>query len=257
MRTQVIIEDHVLPQLLTSAIEAYEVSHRAHARGKANKGLETFGLLWGYGLPARNGLPARLVAVVATVETSALRHTHWVAPDFESIGIKRDFFGEYWPQLELIGTFHSHPYEDLAKVNKNNGWRGSDGDKLFWPIFHKRVCPDMDELAHLVIAITALARRGSAMPARLGGLSTPPATSSAPRSASCGSRDTPHRCMRKSMTMRRSTRRSWPVMWQWTALITFGRTKMCCWKYPLWKHASGMSCCASEAKPGPNDVNRF
>ena len=25
MRTQVIIEDHVLPQLLTSAIEAYEV----------------------------------------------------------------------------------------------------------------------------------------------------------------------------------------------------------------------------------------
>lgn len=169
MRTQVIIEDHVLPQLLTSAIEAYEVSHRAHARGKANKGLETFGLLWGYGLPARNGLPARLVAVVATVETSALRHTHWVAPDFESIGIKRDFFGEYWPQLELIGTFHSHPYEDLARVNKNNGWRGSDGDKLFWPTFHERVCPDMDELAHLVIAITALARKGTAMPTRLGG----------------------------------------------------------------------------------------
>ncbi|MNJ41030.1 hypothetical protein D3C77_359370 [compost metagenome] len=169
MRTQVIIEDHVLPQLLTSAIEAYEVSHRAHARGKANKGLETFGLLWGYGLPARNGLPARLVAVVATVETSALRHTHWVEPDFKSIGIKRDFFGEYWPQLELIGTFHSHPYEDLAQVNRNNGWRGSEEDELFWPAFHKRVCPDMDELAHLVIAITALARKGTAMPTRLGG----------------------------------------------------------------------------------------
>lgn len=37
MRTQVIIEDHVLPQLLTSAIEAYEVSHKAHERGRVNK----------------------------------------------------------------------------------------------------------------------------------------------------------------------------------------------------------------------------
>lgn len=43
MRTQVIVEDHVLPQLLTSAIEAYEVSHRAHARGRSNKKLETVG----------------------------------------------------------------------------------------------------------------------------------------------------------------------------------------------------------------------
>lgn len=169
MRTQIIVEDHVLPQLLTSAIEAYEVSHRMHARGRSNKKLETFGLLWGYALPMRSGLPARLVAVVATVETSALRHTDWVRPDFESIAMKRDFFGEYWPQLELIGTFHSHPYEDLTEVNAYKGWRASEGDKGFWPAFHKFVCPDMEELAHLVIAITALGRKGTAEPVRLAG----------------------------------------------------------------------------------------
>ncbi|HKS13535.1 MAG TPA: hypothetical protein VJS90_10910 [Pseudomonas sp.] len=169
MRTQVIIEDHVLPQLLTSAIEAYEVSHKAHERGRNNRNLETFGLLWGYALPVRKGLPARLVAVVATVETSALRHTNWVRPDFESIAMKRDFFGEYWPQLELIGTFHSHPYEDLTEVNDNKGWRASDEDKEFWPAFHEFVCPDMEELAHLVIAITALSRKGTAEPMRLAG----------------------------------------------------------------------------------------
>ncbi|MFG0684838.1 hypothetical protein [Pseudomonas sp. WSY_20] len=169
MRTQVIVEDHVLPQLLTSAIEAYEVSHRAHARGRSNKKLETFGLLWGYALPVREGVPARLVAVVATVETSALRHTDWVRPDFESIAMKRDFFGEYWPQLELIGTFHSHPYEDLSEVNDTKGWRASEGDRAFWPDFHAFVCPDMDELAHLVIAITGLSRKGTAEPDRLAG----------------------------------------------------------------------------------------
>ncbi|MDU9389991.1 hypothetical protein [Pseudomonas sp. zfem002] len=169
MRTQIIIEDHVVPQLLTSAIEAYEVSHKAHARGRGNDRLETFGLLWGYALPVREGVPARLVAVVATVETSALRHAEWVQPDFKSIRMKRDFFREYWPQLELIGTFHSHPYRDLSQVNDAKGWRASEDDEEFWPAFHEEVCPDMDELAHLVIAITALGRKGSAMPDRLPG----------------------------------------------------------------------------------------
>ncbi len=111
-RTQIIIEDHVVPQLLTSAIEAYEIQHKAHLNGKSQKGLETYGLLWGYSLPARGeDVPTRLVAVLATVETSALRHEEWVDPDTESLLMKRDFFREYWPQLELIGTFHSHPYD--------------------------------------------------------------------------------------------------------------------------------------------------
>lgn len=170
MRTQIIIEDHVVPQLLTSAIEAYEVEHRAHERGRANRRLETFGLLWGYALPARdNGTPARLVAVTATVETSALRHTDWVRPAPESIRSKRDFFAEYWPQLELIGTFHSHPYDSLDEVNEVRGWRASDGDERYWPYLHHLVCPEMGQMAHLTITITGLARRGSALPDRLPG----------------------------------------------------------------------------------------
>lgn len=81
----------------------------------------------------------------------------------------RDFFGKYWPQLELIGTFHSHPYEDLSEVSDTKGWRASEADMAFWPAFHEFVCPDMDELAHLVIAITGLARKSTAEPDRLAG----------------------------------------------------------------------------------------
>lgn len=173
MRTQIIIEDHVVPQLFTSAIEAYEVGHRAHTRGRAQDSLETFGLLWGYALPARKKenkeIPPRLVAVTATVETSALRHADWVRPNADSIRMKRDFFAEYWPQLELIGTFHSHPYANLDEVNEVRGWRASEGDQAYWPDFHANVCPDMNELAHLVITITGLGRRGNAQPDRLPG----------------------------------------------------------------------------------------
>ena len=75
----------------------------------------------GYALPARDGIPVRLVAAMATVETSALRHEEWVLPDYASLTAKRDFFREYWPQLELIGTFHSHPYDSLKEVNENTG----------------------------------------------------------------------------------------------------------------------------------------
>lgn len=175
-RTQIIIEDHVVPQLLTSAIEAYEIQHKAHEKGKSKHRLETYGLLWGYALPARgDDVPTRLVAVLATVETSALRNEDWVLPDNESLLMKRDFFREYWPQLELIGTFHSHPYESLAKVNQQKGWRGSpidengDGDFAHWPDVHKSVCSDMDMLAHLIITITGLGRTGTEWPKRLPG----------------------------------------------------------------------------------------
>lgn len=167
MTTHIIIEDHVVPQLLTSAIEAYEVGHRSHVNGKAKKAIETYGLLWGHMIPERHGSPRRVVCTMATVETSALRHENWVRPEAESLLMKRDFFRQYWPQLELVGTFHSHPYDCLADVNDIRGWRASDGDKNHWPFMHEILAPDLDSMAHLIVTITKLERRGSAWPQRL------------------------------------------------------------------------------------------
>lgn len=176
MSIQIIVEDHVVPQLFTAAIEAYEIGDRVDTRRGVN-GLETYGLLWGYALPARPeiGQPERLVAVTATVETSAIRRQDAVAPSGKSIAMKRDFMRQYWPQLELIGTFHSHPYTNLAEVNANRGWRGSEvdekghGDKSHWPWFHEQFCPEMPTLAHLIVTICALEKRGTAWPSRLSG----------------------------------------------------------------------------------------
>lgn len=167
MRARIIIEDHVVPQLLTSAIEAYEVDHKSHANGKAKKEIETYGLLWGHMIPERHGLPRRVVCTMATVETSALRHENWVRPQVDSLLMKRDFFKQYWPQLELVGTFHSHPYSSLAEVNDIKGWRASDADKHHWPWVHQILAPDLDSMAHLIVTVTQLERRGSAWPQRL------------------------------------------------------------------------------------------
>jgi hypothetical protein len=168
MTTNIYIEDHVVPQLFTSAIEAYEFEHRSSTRAKAQSKLETFGLLWGYNLPPSETQPARIVATNATIETSALRHEEWVAPDFASITSKKEFFEKYWPNITLVGSFHSHPYENIDDVKSSKGWRGSETDiNNFWPHFHKNITPEQERLAHIVVAITRLSKKGWAYPDRL------------------------------------------------------------------------------------------
>lgn len=169
MQKTAFVEDHVVPQLFTTAIEAYEFAHQATSRSKGYDKLETFGLLWGHSIPAKGKAPARVVATMATAETSALRHTDWVQPDYESVRAKKEFFERYWPNIELVGTFHSHPYDSLARVNDVRGWRASPGDAEFFPHFHREIAPDQDVLLHLVIAIARLEKRGWADPGRLTG----------------------------------------------------------------------------------------
>jgi hypothetical protein len=173
---KIYIEDHVVPQLFTTAIEAYEFMHKNHKKGKGYDKLETFGLLWGYVIAAKGEQPAKVVATMATVETSALRHSDWVTPDFASILAKKEFFGKYWPNVELVGTFHSHPYEDLDDINSVKGWRASSfdsdsdyGDTDFWPHFHKVISPEQPLLAHMIVGITKLNKKGWAYPSRLKG----------------------------------------------------------------------------------------
>lgn len=169
MDTKLIIEDHVVPQLFTTAIEAYEFEHKTHKKGKSNSKLETFGLLWGYSIPQKGDLPSRIVSTLATVETSALRHQEWVEPNLESLLTKKIFFEKYYPNVELIGTFHSHPYANLDEVQELKGWRASDGDEEFWPWLHEFLCPEQDQMAHLVVTVSSLNSKGWASPSRLKG----------------------------------------------------------------------------------------
>lgn len=158
----VTIEDHVVPQLMTSALEAYEIRH-PNGRKKEDR-LETFGLLWGYVIPARESSRPRIVATVATVETSALRKEGSVEPDFDSLEMKMEFVKKYWPHLEVVGTFHSHPYNSVQEVKDVKGWRASPDDEEFWPDLHQTLFPETPYLVHLIVTVTALSKSGWAFP---------------------------------------------------------------------------------------------
>lgn len=99
------VDDHVVPQLFTTAIEAYEFAHKSTANGKGYDGLETFGLLWGVSVPAKGESPSKIIASIATAETSALRHSDWVKPNFDSIRAKKEFLVNTGLMLSWLGLF--------------------------------------------------------------------------------------------------------------------------------------------------------
>ncbi|MAE20368.1 hypothetical protein CMK12_15805 [Candidatus Poribacteria bacterium] len=169
MKPSIHVEDHAVSQLFMSAIEAYEIEHKATKRSKGYDKLETFGLLWGYSIPQKGNQPPKIIVTHSTVETSAVRHSDWVAPDFESIEFKREFMQRYWPSIELVGSFHSHPYEDLEAVKHNKGWRASPEDEEFFPYFHEMLAKDQEYLAHIIVTVTKLQKRGWAIPERFYG----------------------------------------------------------------------------------------
>lgn len=165
-RLHITVDDHVVPQLITSALEAYEIGRRFNGRKKSEDKLETFGLLWGYTLAERDNRPARIVVTTATVETSATPTKSSVEPQLDSIAMKKEIINRYWPHLELVGTFHSHPYDTLEDVRSVRGWQASteNGDTDFWPWLHEKVCPENPYLAHLIVTVTQLQRKGWAWP---------------------------------------------------------------------------------------------
>lgn len=164
---RIIVEDQVLPVLMSAAIEAFDHEHKT-PRGKGASGLETYGLLWGYVIPSKSEDKAnKIVVTTATIETSAVRHQDWVQPNLESIEAKKALIEQYWPHLELVGTFHSHPYETLEDVNETKGWRASEGDRAHWPSVHSELVTNQPLMAHLVFTVTELKKSGWAFPSEI------------------------------------------------------------------------------------------
>jgi hypothetical protein len=155
--SNIFVDDHVIPQIFTSAIEAYEFLHK-NPRGKGLDRLETFGLLWGYSIQAKGNEPAKVIVTMATIETSATRHKDRVEPDFKSLLMKKKFLENYWPNIEMVGSFHSHPYESLGEVNEIKGWQASKEDEKFFPHFHEEIATNQENLAHLIVTITHLGK---------------------------------------------------------------------------------------------------
>lgn len=150
------LSESALIQLCLSGLEAYSVSH---LRKGPRVQLETYGLLWGHETRLPDGRTLYAVEM-ASVDTSARMDHSSVHRSEHALELKRDLMTSFWPHLEFLGDFHSHPYPQGTNVVGAKLYEFSEGDRAdieensgFWQRHGYRI--------GLVLTLTALKRASS------------------------------------------------------------------------------------------------
>lgn len=121
--------------LISSALEAYEIKHAGgRAFDKAENRLETYGNLWGYEANTKRQETVLHISL-ADVDTSAVRQKDSVTPITETFHMKENLVDWLRPELEYLGDFHSHPYDEendgvksTREIEKEKFYAFSDAD---------------------------------------------------------------------------------------------------------------------------------
>lgn len=102
------LSDSTFFTIVTSALEAYKISQPGVPKNE-HVPLETYGNLWGYQIQTKRN-ESLLHVALADSDISAVREPNRVTPVDEAFHLKRDFADHFFPELEYLGDFHSHPY---------------------------------------------------------------------------------------------------------------------------------------------------
>ena len=129
---EVILGRQALQDMLLGVFETYKVP-----KSKSEPYSEVFGLC--LGMTSRNkvnkkGIGTRTKWFVnvekAAPQIRAKGHTDSVIPNIKSIEALIETADSLFPQLEIIGDYHSHPYLTVKKLKDNNGWEASKSDNV-------------------------------------------------------------------------------------------------------------------------------
>jgi hypothetical protein len=123
----VTISENALVSLVLSSLEAYAVE-KMGVHSRHNKQLETYGSIYGQHVALNDGRTLYRVEM-ALYDTSAKQSKSSVQYSEDAISLKRAALGSFWPHLDYLGDFHSHPYEDLQAAKDVRGWYLSPGDR--------------------------------------------------------------------------------------------------------------------------------
>lgn len=103
------LSEHAFFTIVTSALEAYRVSH-PNNENEEHIPKETYGNLWGYQAKSKRKETVFHISF-ADVDIAADRQPGSVKPHPESFQIKEHFVDTFKPEVEYMGDFHSHPYD--------------------------------------------------------------------------------------------------------------------------------------------------
>ncbi len=124
----IILSENALISLILSSLEAYAIEKRGY-RGKDKKHLETYGSIYGQHIELEDGRTLFRVEMAQT-DNTAKQTCSSVQYSEEAISLKRSALTSFWPHLDYLGDFHSHPYETLREVRQIKGYYMSEGDRI-------------------------------------------------------------------------------------------------------------------------------
>lgn len=154
------LEARALEDMLLAAAEGYEVSPR-----RGTKYTEVFGLCFGsIRHLATNEDADQLHINVGRIATQmrARATASEVSPNWESLESHLAVADRFFPHLEVVGDYHSHPYATFATLVRARGWEHSVADEESIDYFVDKV------LAHqsrprfsIVVAVATGGRSGN------------------------------------------------------------------------------------------------
>ena len=136
-RLHVHLEARALEDILLAAAEGYKV-----APGRGYKYTEVFGLCFGsVRRKATRWHSHDLFVNVARVATQmrAKATASEVMPNSKSLAAHLEVSNRFFPHLEVVGDYHTHPYKTLSKLLQSKGWEHSDMDEQSLPSFFEEV----------------------------------------------------------------------------------------------------------------------
>jgi hypothetical protein len=103
------LSEAALRTIVLSGIESYLVPRPSLGRGRPRSMLEAYGLLWGYETRLPNGATCFTIES-ATVDTHTEKGRKFVRPSENGLHTMNRIVSAYWPSIQFIGDFHSHPF---------------------------------------------------------------------------------------------------------------------------------------------------
>lgn len=131
--TQIIsLSDSAFFTIVTSTLEAYSICHQDDSEDE-HEPLETYGNLWGYQTTTKRK-ESVLHVVLADSDISAKCKNDESSPADGAFDLKSNFADNFFPELEYLGDFHSHPYDVYEvktelELQRQKLFHQSPGDK--------------------------------------------------------------------------------------------------------------------------------
>jgi hypothetical protein len=173
---EVIISSQALEDMLLGVFETYKVP-----KSKKHPYSEVFGLCLGMASRQKStkkgqGTRTKWFVYVdkAVPQIRARSYTDSVVPNSKSIEAVVETASSLFPQLEIIGDYHSHPYRDVKDLKEAKGWEASKHDvaDIYWMYRGLRNHPKRKHRMRVTFIIAIAKGRSSKQSSRLKGVSS-------------------------------------------------------------------------------------